>query len=66
MALGQDILDAITAANTRVDSLIALVEGLAANGTIDPATVTAIKAAIAGENAKVEAAIAANTPPPTP
>ena len=62
MALGQEILDAVTAENTLIDSFIALVQGLVANNTIDQPTADAIKAAISAEAAKVQAAIVANTP----
>jgi hypothetical protein len=66
MALGQDILNAITAENTLIDSFLTLVQGLVANNTIDQPTADAIKAAIQAEADKVQAAITANTPPPTP
>lgn len=67
MALGQELLDAVTAAKTRVESLITLLDGLVANNTIDAATAQKIKDTIAGQETEVEAAIAANTtPPPTP
>ncbi len=66
MALGQDILDAVTAENTLIDSFLTLVQGLVANNTIDQPTADAIKAAIQAESAKVQAALTANTPPPTP
>jgi len=62
MALGQDILAAIEAENTVIDSFIALVNGLVQNNTIDPATAAAILQAIADQKAEVEAAIVANTP----
>jgi len=62
MALGQDILDAVTAEGTAVDSIIALLNGLVANNTIDQATATAIMAEISNDKAKLEAAITAHTP----
>lgn len=68
MALGQDILNAVTEENTAVDSFIALVQGLIDNNTI-PADVGAkILSAVSSEKDKVNAAIVANTPPapPTP
>ena len=63
MALGQDILDAVTAEDTKVDSIIALLNGLVAAGTIPQSVVDAIKAKIQGSEDKLDAAIAANTPP---
>ncbi len=63
MALGQDILDAVTAEGTRIDSIIALLTGLVANGTIDAETAQKIKDAIAGQTAALDAALAANVPP---
>lgn len=66
MALGQDILDMVTAADTKVDSFIALVQGLVAAGTIPQAVADAIKAKIQGTEDKLDAAITANTTPPTP
>lgn len=66
MALGQDILNAVTAEDTKVDSFIALVQGLIDNGTIPPAVGTAILGKIKGSEDKLDAAIAANTPPAPP
>lgn len=63
MALAQDILDAVTAENTVIDSFITLIEGLIANNTIPAEAGEAILKAIGDEKAKVEAAIVANTPP---
>jgi hypothetical protein len=63
MALGQDILDAVTAETSVIDSFIALVEGLIANGTVSAEQGVAILKAIGDEKAKVEAAILAHTPP---
>lgn len=67
MSLGQDILDAVTAENTIIDSFIALVQGMIDNNTIPSEQGAAILAAITGEKEKVAAAIVANTPaaPPT-
>ena len=62
MSLGQDILDAVTAENTIIDSFLTLVQGLVASNTIDQPTADKIKAAISAEQAKVSAAITANTP----
>lgn len=66
MAFGQDILDAVTAETTAVDSFIALVDGLVKNNTISPAMAAQIVGAVNADRAKLEAAILANTPPPTP
>lgn len=66
MALGQDILDAVKAETTSVDSVIALINGLVANSTISPAVGASILSEINASKAKLDAAIAANTPPPTP
>lgn len=68
MALGQDILDAVTKADTKVDSFIALVQELVSAGTIPPEVGTAILAKVKGSEDKLDAAIAANTttPPPIP
>ena len=68
MALGEDILAKVTEADTKVDSVIALLNGLVAEGTIPPDVRDAIMAKIQGTEDKLDAAIAANTapPPPTP
>src|SRR5438128_2674938 len=66
MALGQDILDAVTAETTAVDSFIALVQGLVANNTIDSVTGQKIMDAVNSNKAKLDAAITANTPPAPP
>lgn len=63
MALSQDILDAVAAETTVIDSFIALVQGMIDNNTIPPDAGAAILSAIAANKAKVEAAIVANTPP---
>ena len=62
MALGQDILDAVTAETTSVDSVLALLQGLIDDETITPDQGAKIIAAINGEKTKVDAALAANTP----
>lgn len=63
MALGQVILDAVTAETTKVGSFIALVQGLISDNTI-PADVGAAILAKAKEGGDaLDAAIAANTPP---
>ena len=64
MAIGQEILDAVAAETTVIDSFIALVRGLVTNNTIDSATAAKIMTAIATDRAKIEAAIVENTPPP--
>jgi len=66
MAIGQDILDKVTAEDTKVDSVIALLNSLAAAGTIPPDVLAAILAKIQGSEDKLDAAIAANTPPSPP
>lgn len=66
MALGQDILDMVTAEDTKVDSVIALLNGLVANNVIPQAVADAIKAKIQGSEDKLDAAISANTSPPPP
>lgn len=68
MALGQDILDAVAAETTTIDSFIALVQGLVSNNTISPDIAVKIFNAINAEKDKVQTAIDANTPaaPPTP
>lgn len=63
MALGQDILDAVTAEDTKVDSIITLINQLAASGTIPADVQAAILAKIKGSEDKLDAAITANTPP---
>jgi hypothetical protein len=62
MALGQDILDAVRAETTSVDSVIALINGLVANQTVTPEVGAAILSEINASKAKLDAAIAANTP----
>ena len=66
MALGEEILAAVSEEDTKVDSVIALLNGLVANGTIPQSVVDAIKAKIKGSEDKLDAAIAANTTPPPP
>jgi hypothetical protein len=66
MALGQDILDSVTAETTAVDSFIALVQGLIANNTVSAQQGAAIIAAVNSNKSKLDAAILANTVPPTP
>lgn len=66
MSLGQDVLDAVTAETTLIDSFITFVNGLVANNTIPPDVADAIKAKIKEGSDKLEAALAANVPPPTP
>lgn len=63
MALGQDILDAVTEETTKVDSFIALVNGLLQTNVITPAQAAQIISEINKNRDKLEAAIAANTPP---
>lgn len=62
MALGQEILDAVTAETSVLDSFLALIQGLIANGTVTPEQGQAILAAIAENKAKIEKAITDNTP----
>lgn len=62
MALGQDILQAVTDEDTKVDSFIALVNGLISAGTIPADVGAAILAKIKGSEDKLDAAIGANTP----
>jgi len=62
MALGQEILDAVTAENTVVDSFLALVQGLIDNNTIPPDVGVKILSAINAEKDKVDTAIVTNTP----
>jgi predicted transcriptional regulator len=66
MSIGQDILDAVTAETTEVDSYLTLTTGLINNGTISAPQGAAILAAIKAEKEKVQAAIIANTVPATP
>lgn len=66
MALGQDILDAVTAEDTKVDSVIALLNGLVADGTITSDVKAAILAKVKGSEDKLDAAIGANTPAAPP
>jgi hypothetical protein len=66
MALGQDILDAVTAETSSVDSFIALVQGLIDNGTVPASVGAAIMAAVNSNKAKLDAAILANTPQAPP
>lgn len=67
MALGQDILDAVAAETTAVDSVIAYIQGLVKNGTVTPEQGKAILDNLAANKAKLEKALTtAVTPPPTP
>ena len=51
----------VKAESTSVDSVIALINGLVTNATIDPATGAAILAEINSSKGKLDAAIKANT-----
>lgn len=62
MALGDDILAKVREADGKVDSVIALINGLRGN-TIPADVADAILATIAGSEAKLDAAIG---PPATP
>lgn len=61
MSLSQDLLDAVAAETTVIDSFISLVQGLIENNTIPPEAGAAILAAINSNKDKVEAAILADT-----
>lgn len=60
MAFSEDLLAEVRAGNTAVDSLIALVKGLQAAGTITPEQGATILSELKAERAKVEAALVAN------
>ena len=62
MALGQDILDAVAAETTVLDSFLTLIDGLVKNNTVSQAVADQIKGAIKANQTKIEAAIVANTP----
>jgi hypothetical protein len=66
--LGQNILDAIAAETTIVNSVIAYIQGLLANNVISTDEATQILEHINENRTALEAAIAANVPipPPTP
>lgn len=70
--IGQDILEAVTAQTTTVDSFIELVKGLVDEQVIPPAIGSEILAKLADSKTKVEleAAVLANLhpvePPPVP
>lgn len=66
MAVGDDILAKVTEEGNAVDSIIALLNGLVQDNVIPQSTVDAIKAAIQGQEDKLNAAITANSPPPPP
>ena len=65
MSVGDDILAAVTAESTAVDSVIAFITGLRNQGTIDSTTAQAILDHISSDKAKLETAITANVVPPT-
>ena len=65
MALGEDILAAITREETAIDSIIALLNGLAPR-VIPQATADMIISTINADRERIEAAVLANTPPPPP
>lgn len=58
--IGQEILDKVTAEGTAVDSVIALLQGLSAAGTITPEVKDQIVAALSGQTDKLNAALTAN------
>ncbi len=66
MAIGDDILAKVTEEDTKVDSVIAFIKALQADGTIPAAVSAAILAKIQGSEDKLDAAIGANTAPPAP
>jgi hypothetical protein len=66
MAIAQEILDAVTAETTVIDSCLKLMQGLIDEGTVTPEEGAAILAAISANKAALEAAILANTPAAPP
>jgi hypothetical protein len=62
MALSQQILDAVTEVDTKVGSVIELIQQLQANEVITPEAAAQILGAIQGTEDKLDAALA----PPTP
>lgn len=71
MALGQEILDAITAQTTIIDGIEALIRDWVDGNLITDEQATAIRARLAENKTKLETALAAGTtappvdPPPT-
>lgn len=63
MSLGQDLLAAISGLNASVDVAIALLNQLASGQAVSAADAQAAIDAINAEKAKVDAAVAADTPP---
>jgi hypothetical protein len=67
MALGQDILDKITAQTTLIAGIRTLIQGLVASGTITPEVAAAITAKLGENSSQLEAALADGVVvPPTP
>ena len=66
MGMAQDILDAVTAETTAVDSLIAWVNGLVESNVVSSEQGAAIIAAANANRAKLEAAMTTNVPTEPP
>jgi len=65
VAVGQEILDAVTAQTTLVASVVAFIEGLGTD-VVSPEQKAAILAVLAENTAALETAIGAGITPPTP
>jgi hypothetical protein len=66
MAIAQQILDAVTAETTKLDSFLALIQGLINDNTIPAEVGVQILEAINSNRVKLEEAIEANTTPVPP
>lgn len=69
MSLSQQILDKVTEADTKVDSVVAFIKGLQAEETITPDVANAILSKLQGSEDKMDEAIGATSNPtatPTP
>lgn len=69
MSLSQQILDKVTEADTKVDSVVAFIKALQAEETISPDVANAILGKLQGSEDKMDAAIGATSNPtatPTP
>ena len=63
------LVASVAAVNTKADSLIALVQGLAQllrDNATDPAAVTALADQLDAQTAEIQGALDANTPPVNP
>jgi hypothetical protein len=66
MALGQELIDKVTAQTSLINGLKALIDDWVANNLITSEQAASLNSLLDGNSATLEAALAAGTPPPPP